>query len=536
MDFFISKNTPTVPHRRHWQFCVGSGHAKLAHRTDYTRILKMIHDELGIRQVRFHGIFNDDMWTRSDLSWMVPSPISDQFNEQSFQQIGLAYDNVLSAGMKPFVELGFMPKALASGDQQLQFYYGGNVTPPADYDAWERYIRDFFRFLFHRYGQDEVRTWYFEVWNEPDLGFFSGDQADYFELYAHTARAIKSVDAALRVGGPATSGSKWVKDFVRYCRENDVPVDFVTTHQYCGDPLAGVEDEGGPDGESAKKSEPTPEEMQKAMEEYGRQVIARMEQIENRTFLNGWRAVMLDKTETEDVPGDSLRHNAPIVKRQAEGLPLFYTEWNMNAIYGSYTNDTRKVAAFDVKAALETEDTIDGSSIWCFSDIFEEFHYFPEEFNGGFGLVTHSGIPKPVFYGLKMLAQAGDLRYDLGPEATTGEIGIAAFQGADERQILLFRQKMKQLDLPKETTQVTIELEKEPEELVFQRIDEDHCNPLKLWEEMGSPQDLNRAEVEDIIRRSAMVEEPLEYTWESGKLIFTVSLGVNDLYFIRMAN
>lgn len=533
MEVQIKKNAKTHKFNQHWKFCVGSGHATLALRTDYTRILKMVHDELGIERVRFHGIFNDDMKILSDLSVMVPSPISETFKEQSFQQIGVAYDNVIDAGMKPFVELGFMQSKLASGDTQLQFFYGGNVTRPKDYEKWAAFLADFIHFLQHRYGEEEVRSWYFEVWNEPDLGFFDGDLPEYLELYEHTARAIKAVDPAIKVGGPATSGSKWIRQFVSYCKEHDVPVDFVSTHQYAGDPLSGVKADGSPEEESAQ---PSPEEMQAQMEEFGRQVMARMTAIpeEERTYLKGWRAVMEDETEVREIPNTTLRKNAAIVKRQADGLPVYYTEWNMSAVFGAYSLDTRKAASYNIKAVLDTEGIMDGSSLWCFSDIFEEQHWFPEEFHGGFGMVTHSGIPKPTFYGFKMLSQLAENRVELGEDATDGEIAVAAFEDDKVKQVLLFRQKMKQEDLPKETVSVSVELEQKPVRVSMQRIDEEHCNPLRLWEEMGAPQDINRAEAEMLKQRSAMITEPIDYNYENGMLQFSADLAANDIYLITI--
>ena len=149
-----------------------------------------------------------------------------------------------------------MPEKLALKEEGRPvkggFFYRPNIVPPADYAAWRDYLQAFVRFLIHRYGAEEVRTWLFEVWNEPDLPFvfWNGSRDEYFRLYAESARAIKDVDAQIQVGGPATSGGKWISSFLRYCRENDVPVDFVTTHQYAGDPLGGVEDQGDAEGQA----------------------------------------------------------------------------------------------------------------------------------------------------------------------------------------------------------------------------------------------------------------------------------------------
>ena len=526
MEFTINGSLPRVPHKKHWQFCVGSGHALLALRTDYIRQLKYIHDALGIDRVRFHGIFCDDMRTCNDLSMQMDLPGAEAYTEYNFNACGVAYDNVLAAGMKPFVELSFMPGKLAIRDGRPLtggFFYKPNIVPPADYAAWREYLQAFIRFLIHRYGVEEIRTWYFEVWNEPDLPyiFWNGSRDEYFRLYAETARAIKDVDSQIPVGGPSTSGSKWISSFVAFCHENNVPLDFVTTHQYAGDPLGGVEDQGDAEGQ-AGGFESWQEHLRQAGEALARE--------KEKTFLAGYRAATPDKSETTDIPDDLFRKNAARTHEQAQGLPLYYTEWNENAIFSAYTNDTRKVAAYDVKMALAVADHVTGSSIWCFSDVFEELHPFPQEFHGGFGILTQNGIPKPVFYAMKLLADAPDTRIDLGPEVFDGEVGAAAFEGDGETHVILFRQKMKQLDLPKKEAAIHLACAKKPASVTVRRVDEEHGNPLKLWEEMGKPVSLNRAEVEDLKTRSAVQAEEWPFTWQDGMLTIRAELGVNDVY------
>ena len=525
MEFWIQKDAPLFPHKKHWQFCTGSGHALLALRTDYVKQLKFIHDTLGIERVRFHGIFSDDMRTRTNLSQIFPAPGAEAFIEENFRACGIAYDNLLEAGMKPFVELSFMPKSMSKDGAEGVFFYKPCVDVPKDEKAWAEYVQRFLRFLIHRYGEEEVLSWYFEVWNEPDLQvvFFSGDREAYFRLYEVTARAVKAVDPRLKVGGPATSGSKWISAFLSFCRENAVPVDFVTTHQYAGDPLGGVEDKGEDlDEERQQSTESWPERIRRMGE--------RLAVTEEKSFLAGYRAINPDQTETSDIPNDNFRKNAAIVRKQAGELPLYYTEWNCNAGFASYTNDTRKVAAYDVKTALDVAENVDGSSIWCFSDIFEELHPFVQEFHGGFGMLSQSGIPKPVYYAMKLLADAPDQRIDLGKDAAGKEIGIAAFRRETETHVILFRQKMKNLDLPKEEALIRIECDKKPERVMLKRIDEDHGNPLKLWEEMGRPDYLNPAEISDLKRRSEVLPEAWPYAYEDGILTIRASLGVNDVY------
>ena len=531
MKYVIRRDAPVTAHKRHWQFCVGSGHAVLALRADYAQQLKFIHDTLGIQRVRFHGILDDDMRTFTDLYMQMPAPGAEQFTEYNFNACGAAYDNVLAAGMKPFVELSYMPGKLALREEGRPlegfFFYKPKIVPPANDAAWVDYIQAFIRYLIHRYGAEEVRSWFFEVWNEPDLpgAFFNGTRAEYFHLYALTARAIKAVDGGIPVGGPATSNSKWVKSFLTFCRENDVPVDFVTTHQYAGDPLGGVEDQGDMEAEHGGDWNQTAERQ--------RELLSRAEE---KTFLAGLRALMPDKSETTDLPDDLFIHNARAVRAQAGDMPLYYTEWNENAIFSAWTNDTRKVAAYDVKMALELDDAMDGSSIWCFSDIFEELHPFPQEFHGGFGMLTQHGIPKPVYHAMKMLTDAGDARLDLGPDATRGEFGVAAFRKDADVQVLLFRQRMKNESLPPERVRVEVEVDGEPSALSLRRVDETHGNPLAVWEGMGRPVALNRAEEERICCESDVVEEPWPFALEDGRACFEAELGVNDVWFFTLKN
>ena len=529
MLFHVPLDAPHKSFNKHWQHCVGSCHASFALRRDYTEQLARIHDELGIQRVRFHGIFCDDMHTLHRFSDFLPLPGGKKLFEQSFRYCGIAYDNVIHAGMQPFVELSFMPKHLAKRQKKGLFYYKPIISMPKDDIAWEKYISDFVNYLIRRYGIEEIRTWFFEVWNEPDLriAFFDGTQADYFHLYEITARAIKAVDGQLKVGGPATSGSKWVGEFVAFCEKNNVPVDFITTHQYAGDPLGGVHDNNSPKESKKEKTESVFSGINLF------RLLSVFKGMEGKTFLEGLRKLMRDPSEEKNIPSDTFKTNAPIVKRQAKGLPVYYTEWNENAVFSAYTNDTRKVAAYDVKVALDIENDVDGSAIWGFSDMYEELHPFPEEFHGGFGLLSQHGIPKPVFYALKMLHIAGHERYEL-PGALDGEISMAAFYGDSEMQVLLTRQKMKNLELPKEPATVTIELPAAPKSLVLNRIDESHCNPLKLWEEMGSTLDLTPDEVEYIKEKTAMIDESIDYIYENGVLTFSADLGVNDVYFIRI--
>lgn len=525
MEFTIKMDAPTHKLNKHWQHCVGSGHATLALRADYLEQLKLIHDELGIKRVRFHGIFNDDMQVYMKFSDLMPIPGAEKLKQISFRKIGMVYDNILACDMKPYVELSFMPKHLASSDAKCGFYYGGCIAPPKDEKEWTDFISLFVKYLLNRYGEKEVESWPFEIWNEPDVFvFWAGTKEQYYRLYEITVKAIKAVDSKIQVGGPAASGSKWVGSFMRYCEEHQVPVDFISSHQYAGDPIGGV------NASSDLEAEENAEAVSIGLG--GNSNL--FDGLEGGNLLDGIRRLMPDKSEIMEIPNTGFRQNAAIVREQANGRPVYYSEWNENAIFSSYTNDTRKVASYLIKTSLDTEQLIDGSSVWCFSDIFEEFSEFPQEFHGGFGLLTHSGIPKPQYYAMKMMAELCENRIELGGNATDGEIGVAAFSDKERIQILLFRQKMKNLDLPKETANIRIELETTPKLAYMERIDEEHCNPLKIWESWGCPEELKIGQRQEMINVTKMQREPIGYQFEHGYLAVQAELGVNDIYLITI--
>lgn len=511
MEFIIKDNVERVKTNKHWQYCVGSGQAKLALRSDYAEQLKYIHDELGIERVRFHGIFDDSMQAYMGLDDFMPLPGSKKFCNYCFHQIGVAYDNVLAAGMKPWVELSFMPSRLAKSNKKVTVNAEGRCTMPKRDNEWRRFIKSFIRFLIHRYGKEEVETWNFEVWNEPNMStFFNGTQADYFHLYEITAKAIKSVNSNIKVGGPATATGGWIEEFIKFCEKRKVPCDFISTHNYPGDGIGEVF-------------------LGKIMLDAVVGGIKRLHQIGSGRTLEGCQAVMVDKSEQEEMPKGQMREMAERVhKAVKDKYPIYFTEWNCNAILMSKTNDTKKVSCFQVKSISEMEEYVTGSSIWTFSDIFDEFMMMPDEFSGGFGLLTINGIPKPQFYALKLMSQVGERKYKL--PYTNNEIEITIYESDIQKHIFVYRQRMKNIDEPAMPYDVRIEIPQTVREISMYRIDDNHCNPKKVWEDMGKPVEMNRAEITRIKEKSSLMREKVVEKRENKNLVLKGKLGVNDLH------
>ena len=336
--------------------CVGAGRANEGLRADWQQQLAYVHKECGFKYIRMHGLLTDDMGVyREDRDG------NPQYN---FQYIDVLYDYILSIGMTPFVELGFMPNALASGNETI-FWWRGNVTPPKDYNKWEDLIRNLTLHFTERYGADEVKTWYFEVWNEPNLtpGFWTGTQADYFKLYQYSANAIKSVNQDYRVGGPATAGAAWEVDLIDFCRNNNLALDFISTHAY------GVN--------------------QGFLDEYGNSgtVLAKNPMSLSIDVLNS----------RKEIDGSSM-----------PGLELHYTEWSASYTPADPIHDSYHEAAYVLDRIKKVGDAATSMSYWVFTDIFEEPGPRFTPFHGGFGMLNYQAINKPVFYAYKFMNQLGN--------------------------------------------------------------------------------------------------------------------------------
>ena len=512
--FEINDLTPRVRNNKHWQFCVGSGQAVLALRTDYTKQLTIAHKELGFERVRFHGIFDECMEAIQGADNFLNVGRAKHFKNYNFLNIGVAYDNVLAAGMKPFVELSFMPGLLGKKRKATSQIAGINKTMPKDDNEWQDFIRAFIKFLINRYGRDEVLSWYFEVWNEPNIFvFFKGKKADYFHLYEITVRAIKEVEPMIQVGGPSTALCAWLTDFIEFTKANDVPVDFISTHYYPGEPLGlGL------------------------MYKYAKRMLAdsimMMRKLGSGRVLDAGRCFMNDQTEEDkEMEKGMMGKHTAVARDEVGDMPLFITEWNLSATLTAYSNDTRKVAAFLIKSIIEMDHIVTGSSIWTFSDIFDEFMLLPDEFSGGFGLLTVSGIPKPQFHALKMMSGTGGRKYDL--PVTNDEVEIAIYEDDDEKQIFAFRQRMKNVDSTAEDYEIALEMPFEPSTITLEKIDENSGNPLKIWEEMDRPV-LNREQVNEITTKSTPAVNSVAVDYHDNILRISGKLNVNDVHFYRI--
>jgi xylan 1,4-beta-xylosidase len=457
----LGRTTP-LPH--FWEHTVGSGHAPLALRADWQAQLKKCKEELGFRHVRFHGLLSATMDT---LITIKGKHYYSLFNANSI------FDFLVSIGMKPFVELSFMPSTIASGHKEV-FHYDSNVTPPKIYNDWTILIKKLVETWVDRYGIQEVGKWFFEVWNEPNLkAFWTGTQDEYFKLYRFTVKAIKGVDGSLQVGGPASAKNAWIADFVAFCKKNNLPIDFISTHHYPTDAFG-------------KPGDDTIEQLATSR-----------------------RSIM--------------REEAQDVFRQAEGKPVYYTEWNSSSNPRDELHDEPYAAAFIIKTIMEAKGLVEGYSFWTFSDIFQE-NYFPSmPFQGGFGLLNLQGIPKPTYRAFQLLHALGTEQFLVDGLHNTVDAWIIR-KDKKSLTVLLTNHALPKHAIQTEKVKITVANAPRKCSASAQRIDETHANPKKAWVEMGKPEYLSPLQVESLIKSSTMNEESIACVYRDSKNSFEITM------------
>ena len=472
--FAADLHGPATPFPHFWEHTVGSGHATLALRADWQAQLKRANAELGMKHVRFHGLLSDDMGT---LVCENDTLLYSFFNADQI------FDFLLSIGMKPFVELSFMPSALSSGNKTV-FHYRANVTAPKDYTQWSVLIRRLVEHWVERYGLAEVRQWFFEVWNEPNLtAFGSGKQSDYFELYRYTVQAIKAVDDSLNVGGPATADNAWVAEFIAFCKANNLPVDFVTTHHYPTDAF------GKPGDDTERQLSESP------------------------------RSIL--RTQTRDV------------RAKAGTLPVYYTEWSTSSNPRDPMHDDPYAAAFIVKTVLEATGLVQGYSYWTFSDIFEE-NYFPSvPFHGGFGLLNIHGIAKPSYRAFELLHTLGDELIQCPGSHPTVDAWL--IRGNRSATIVLTNFALPRHPIATESVTFSVCGAQAAANGTLQRIDLHHANAKHRWEEMGRPEHLSATMVNELDVASRLRSEKQTMALSDGTLDLEVSLPPQSVATIQFA-
>ena len=467
----IDAQAPSTPFPHFWEQMFGSGRAILTLRESYREDLRAVKKVAGFKYVRFHAILHDEVGVYNEDEHGNPV--------YNFSYVDQIYDGLLKNGVRPFVEISFMPKKLAFNPDALHpFWYKQNVSPPKSMERWDDLMKHFAQHLVDRYGVDEVAQWYFEVWNEPNIDFWNGIPRDrsYFDLYAHTARDLKAVSPRLRVGGPATAAAAWVTEFLKFTSDNHVPVDFVSTHGYADDTTLDL---------------------------FGQNLDIPMDE-------RVCRAV-------QKVHDEIKQSNTP-------DLPLFWTEWNVQGMKES--RDTIFVGPGLANTIRQCDGLVNMMSWWTFSDVFEEGGPIPRPFIGMFGLRAEGGINKPSYYAYGLLHDLGDQRIAssskdvIATKTPDGGLAIALWNLVDpDAQGAARNIDLKFVHLAP-SARVSI-----------QRIDQEHGDVLRHYKAMGSPEEPTPAQVEELNREST--PPPAQQAiLKDGKLSLTLS--PNALVLIKV--
>ncbi len=435
----------------HVDFCVGTGRMGLALTKEYQEQLRLVQEEIGFRHIRGHGLFCDDMAIYQEYE-----EDGVKREEYNFTYLDRVMDSYLELGLRPFLELGFMPGKMARGTQTV-FYWKGNTTPPKDYDAWCRLVQALLRHLIERYGEAEVVRWPVEVWNEPNLwGFWEhADMEEYFKLFHRSFDAVKAVSPKFQVGGPAVCGGsdeKWIRAFLEYCSANSIPVDFVTRHHYT---------------------------IEQPVEE-GHYAYSRLMRPED-----GFANLGTSRDIIDSFP-------------EYRGLPIHITEFNTSYTPKGVIHDTNLNAAFMAHQLSRLGDVNESYSYWTFGDVFEELGVPFTPFHGGFGLVAEGCIPKPTFWTFafyKRLQERGGQCIYKDDDMVVMRDGQGGYLGvvwnvAREGESREPRRFALSLPAAGEYT------------LLTKTVDEETCNPLKLWHDLGEPAHLS-GEQRKLLREAA---------------------------------
>lgn len=516
---------PTEAPLRHvWNECVGAGRANEALRADWQGHFREAVTKLGARFVRFHGLFHDDMFVyrASDGGGFgPPTPLDEPV--LTFAYVDKVFDFILETGARPFVELGFMPRELATETETL-FWWKAHCSPPKDMARWTWLVTGTVEHWIERYGLDEVRQWRFEVWNEPNLVpyFWTGTRTQYFELYEATAKAIKAVDGELKVGGPSTSvfvpddrykgewedrsvehaaaeaddvdaldwRPVWIEEFIDWCARRDVPLDFLSTHLYPTDVAFGASGQA--------------------------------------------RHIRRHVDATYD---DLVALRKIIAGSPFPDAELHITEWSSSPSSRDTIHDTVFAATYITRAYLRCAALADSIAYWTFTDVFEEGGGGIGPFHGGFGLVNEQGLHKPTFHAFSMLSRLGDTVLASTPhgvitrDTTTGELSAVFLNYPDDmgtRAVgseTTYEATRKLADVgPGRRISHTVEGLAPGTVFRVESVDWEHGNVAEAWHRMGEPLNLTPAQTAELRTTADALRTTTLTVSESGVLDIDLDL------------
>lgn len=491
---------------------------------------------------RAHNLLNTDEGPRGALKWGSTNVYTE--DEQGnpvydWTVVDKIVDTYIENNGKPMMEVGFMPKALSSNPEPYRHYwqpgdpYGeiftGWAYPPNDYEKWAELIYQWVQHSVERYGAEEVSTWWWDVWNEPDIPYWQGSREEYFKLYDYTADAIKRALPSARVGGPTTTNpelgddnsGQFLREFLEHCQngtnyatgETGSPLDFISFHSK-GDPnVVG-------DGDHVQM------DMGRQLRfiDEGFQIVSEFEAYQNTP-------IILGETDPEGCAACSFqsgyRENA----------------YRNGTMYSSYT-----AASFARMYELADQHDVnfEGAVSWSF--VFEDEPWFD-----GFRSMATNGVEKPVFNVFRMFGMMGGDRLqvnqsdfytaqDIITEKVRGakaDIHALASKTGDGVQVMVWNYHDDDVAAPDAPVQVTLTgLSADAMLLHHYRIDKEYSNSYTTWREMGAPQQVTQAQYDKLYESGQLklLSSPQWIQTQNGDMTVTFELprqGVSLLKFSK---
>lgn len=470
IEYTLKRNAPTEEFSHSWEGLVNIDQFRWMLREDVRKQLKTAHVELGAKNVRAVGMFDDELkaYCIDPKDFTVKEGKKCRSN---FRNIDNVTDFLTANGINPMITTTFVPSVMAGGEHTV-FETKSRTDMPSDMDWWSDFISEYVEHITQRYGAEKVEEFYFEVWNEPNLKpFFPGEYKDFLKLWEVTYKAIKKVNKKYRVGGPSTAGSEWIEEFINDTRKINCEPDYLITHIY------------NKDGEN--------------------ECLSPFEgaQVEKNNKSPHWAA-------------SKMKNLYSLVKKLNFKGEIHWNEWGRSWWVSDFDRETPNEAAYIVKTMCEVSQFADYYAYWCLSDIYDQEGFGKEVFHGNYGLLSADGLKKPAYYAFELLCRTGQKRIKAisnnedmckGALFTTSDKGEAA---------ILYNY----CDGIEEDIEVVFDLPKEYKDIKIYRVDKNNNNIIEKWHDAGSPDYLSLEQLKEFEKINHLTASDENINIDNGKI------------------
>jgi xylan 1,4-beta-xylosidase len=489
---------------KYWRKITSVERAALVLRNDVQTQIRLAQKELSYEFIKFHGIFSDEMRVYQEDSngnsiyyWYYVDSILDFFKEVNLQ---------------PYIELGFMPEALASKKQYVPYFWKPNVSYPKSIKKWSNLVSEFVRHCVDRYGIAAVEKWYFQVWSAPELSnvFWYDSKESFFEFYKETFQAVKKVSPSLKVGSPGVlpiNNYEWFEGFLSYCTNNSIQLDFIASHIYTN---------ADPQNKTIPREILSNERIDLSVSD-----VNYLENSVNslRSMLNSVGVGVLD---------------------------ILVSEWNLSPYAVDYTRDTCFLNSYVVYNMLRNIDNIEGLGLWSLSDISDHGSPEPALFHGGTGLITRNGIKKPAYNAFYLLNKLGNSvvergdNYIITSKNSSYQILLYNFVYFDElfrtgdKSLLSYHERYNIFESASaKDANVVLSLEEGKYRIERYRLNRDSGSSFDAWLKMGAPEEISN-EIYSYLKSREAPEISVSTETVKGQLVLSDTIPVHGVLLIEI--